>query len=216
MMEEHHISVTRRARYFSLGTVNEQLKQVWFVCHGYGQLASDFLKNFEVLANGHRLIIAPEGLSRFYLRGFTGRVGTSWMTREDRLNEIRDYVDYLNAVYNEICKSFDSAGVKIFVLGFSQGTATAWRWVCQGSAKTDHLILWAGFVPPELELAKSQRLFRRCGLTLIIGKHDELGNEQAIIEQERTLKENQIPFKLLRFDGGHELDSQLLSELAKG
>ena len=36
--------------------------------------------------------MAPEGLSRFYLEGFSGKVGATWMTREDRLNDIDNYL----------------------------------------------------------------------------------------------------------------------------
>ena len=116
-MQENHIKVARTARYFQLGEVGKTIKQVWFVCHGYGQLAGYFLKHFESLANGERLIVAPEGLSRFYLNGFNGRIGASWMTREDRLNDIKDYVIFLDAVYQQIFEQVDRSSVKVSVFG---------------------------------------------------------------------------------------------------
>ena len=65
-MEKHHLKVSRTARYFTLGELNEQTKNVWFVCHGYGQLAEYFIRNFEAINDGENLIVAPEALSRFY------------------------------------------------------------------------------------------------------------------------------------------------------
>ena len=42
-MQEHHLSVERTARYYTLGSLDGP-RDVWFVCHGYGQLAARFLK----------------------------------------------------------------------------------------------------------------------------------------------------------------------------
>ena len=82
-MQEHHFSTPRTARYYTLDPA-EAVREVWFVLHGYGQLAGAFLRHFERLQDGARLFIAPEALSRYYLPGHQ-RVGASWMTREDRL-----------------------------------------------------------------------------------------------------------------------------------
>ncbi len=66
-MQEHHISVTRTARYYTLGEISRGVAEVWFVCHGYGQLAERFIRHFAALDDGTRLVVAPEALGRFYL-----------------------------------------------------------------------------------------------------------------------------------------------------
>ena len=102
MSDERHITVRRTARYFTLGPADGSPRQVWFVLHGYGQLASQFVRVFEPLDDGTRLIVAPEALNRFYLVGVDTMpaadrpVGATWMTREDRDNEIEDYIAYLD------------------------------------------------------------------------------------------------------------------------
>src|SRR5712691_5295634 len=112
-MREHQIAVTRTARYYTLGKPGPRTQAVWFVLHGYGQLAERFLHHFEPLDDGSRLIVAPEGLSRFYLGDPAERpsperkVGASWMTREDRLAEIGDYVRYCDAVYAHVLQGLD-------------------------------------------------------------------------------------------------------------
>ena len=63
-MEHHHIEVTKTARYFTLGPTGEGLGEIWYVCHGYRQLAGRFIRRFARLNDGSRRIIAPEGLSR--------------------------------------------------------------------------------------------------------------------------------------------------------
>src|SRR5207245_4750618 len=75
ILQEHHLAVAKTARYYSLGEPGPATRQLWYVCHGYGQLAGRFLRHFEPLDDGSRVIIAPEGLSRFYLRSEERRVG---------------------------------------------------------------------------------------------------------------------------------------------
>ena len=137
-MQEHFLTTPRTARYFTLGAP-ASAREFWFACHGYGQLASRFLERFRGIEAEGRCIIAPEGLSRFYLTESSTerRAGASWMTREDRLHEIDDYVRYLDA----LCSAIGAARGAITALGFSQGTATVCRWAALGSARIDRLIL---------------------------------------------------------------------------
>jgi len=65
-MQEHSFPTSRSARYFTLGAP-ANARAMWFVCHGYGQLASRFSSAFRPLDGEGRCIVAPEGLSRFYL-----------------------------------------------------------------------------------------------------------------------------------------------------
>src|SRR4029077_14123970 len=165
-MQEHHISVMRTARYFTLGD-RSGVAEVWFACHGYGQLAARFLEKLRVLDDGRRLLVAPEGLSRFYLTESPTerRVGASWMTREDRLYEIDDYVRYLDGLYAHLAPRT----ARVTALGFSQGTATVCRWTALGSSRVDRLIVWGGEVPPDLDLKR----LRVPSLTLVYGTRDE-------------------------------------------
>ena len=97
----HNIETSRTARYYSLGSF-EAVNELWICLHGYAHRAELFIENFRPIATDGLFIIAPEGLSRFYTRGFCGTVGASWMTREDRENEIKDYVVYLEKLYKEV------------------------------------------------------------------------------------------------------------------
>src|ERR671916_364026 len=126
MIEEKHISVTRTARYYTLGAPVMAPREIWFACHGYGQLAGYFARHFEAIDDGTRLIVVPEALSRFYFgdprasRGIDSIVGATWMTREDREREIEDHVGYLDALYASIRRRRGRARAHVTVLGFSQ------------------------------------------------------------------------------------------------
>ena len=205
-MREHHFSTSRSARYFTLGAP-EHAADLWFVCHGYGQLAVRFLERFHPLEAEGRCIVAPEGLSRFYLTESPTerRVGASWMTREDRLHEIDDYVRYLDGVYAKIVLR----NARVTVLGFSQGTATACRWTALGSSRVDRLIVWGGEVPPDLDLKR----LRLPSLTLVYGTRDEFFTPKIIAATESRLREHKIPYELVPFEGGHEIDEATLRRL---
>lgn len=205
---EKRIQITKTARYFKLGTVSPKTKRLWIVLHGYGQLANYFIKHFEALPNPDTCVIAPEGLSRFYLGSNWERVGASWMTKENRLDEIEDYVQFLDAICAEnFAQSLEQP--EIVLLGFSQGTATAWRWLLKGKYKVSHLILWAGTIGQENPELLAQKL-GDCSFHLVIGDKDEyVSLEEA--ERRKADLEKRIPsLKFWQFKGGHRIDGETL------
>src|SRR5579862_113588 len=139
MIQENHITVQKTARYYTLGEMDGNTKQVWIVLHGFRQNAAGFLQDFQPLLKPGIFFIAPEGLNRFYLDGYAGKVGATWMTKEDRLNEIKDYIHYLDSLY----RHFNLVSFKgvITALGFSQGASTLTRWVNAGNCKIDNAIV---------------------------------------------------------------------------
>ena len=215
---EHHLAVTRTARYHTLGDQSAAPREVWFVLHGHAQLSQFFIRHFAVLDDGTRLIVAPEGLNRFYLEG-TGshasaksRVGATWMTREDRLADIADNVAYLDRLYQHVFASVDRANVRVVVLGFSQGVATACRWLCQGAARADLVVLWAGPMPVDLEASAAAPL-RATRVVRVIGSADGLAD--ALPLETSLVERLGIQAELIRFEGGHQLDAGVLKSLAK-
>lgn len=192
--------------------MNEGTRHVWFVLHGYGQLAEYFIRKFEHISDGQTYIVAPEALSRFYLNGNSGRVGASWMTREERLTEIEDYVAYLDSMYKTVFQHHSPNNVRVTVLGFSQGTATACRWITQGTLRYDRLILWAGyFANGILDVIDPDRL-PTSDTYFVYGNEDEFLNQldpKAYLAKLKT----DLPFlKVLEYDGGHAIDAEILSK----
>lgn len=212
-MIQKNIIIPKTARYFVLGEPTEQIEEIWFVCHGYGQLANYFIKKFEVLNNGKNLIVAPEALHRFYWKDFNGKVGASWMTKVDRVDEITDYINYLDLVYEEVLLSFKNKKVRINVLGFSQATATVCRWLANKKPAIDQLILWAGFFPHDLDFENDKNYFNTIKPTVLIGKKDEFYNSEDIEKHKITMKEKEFVFDVIHFDGKHEIPEDILLQL---
>lgn len=213
-MQEHNIKVTRTARFSQLGSFSQTTEQVWMVCHGYGQLAPYFLRHFVPVHDQGRVIVAPEGLSRFYLQGFSGRVGASWMTREDRLHEIDDYIAYLDAVWDRVIGNDANASFEAVALGFSQGTATAARWAARGRIRVDRLILWAEGMPPDLDDRDLERL-RNLEIVQVVGNSDPFANKESLSRQKEFFEQHDLQVRLVRFDGGHELHSETLKNVSR-
>ncbi|RSK34517.1 alpha/beta hydrolase [Hymenobacter metallilatus] len=215
--QEQHLAVTRTARYYQLGELSAATRRVWFVVHGYGQLAAYFIRHFAVLTatDPTLVVIAPEGLSRFYLQGTGGRVGATWMTKDDRLTEIADYVAYLNQLA-ELLLPQAAAEVDITVLGFSQGAATVGRWLAQATFRPAHLVLWAGAFPPDMELPAATQLLRQLPITLVCGTEDEFITEASLGQQQQFLEQLGASPRLIRFPGRHALHAPTLVQLANG
>jgi predicted esterase len=214
-MQQKNIIVPKTGRYFILGEPSEKIEQVWFVCHGYAQLANYFIQNFKSLDDGKNLIIAPEGLHRFYWKEFSGRVAASWMTREDRENDIADNANYLDLVYSEVLSQFKGRKIKINVLGFSQGTATVCRWIANKKAHADNLVIWAGSFPADLNFEKDNLVFNSMNNFIVVGDADEFIDEEEVKKQEQFLKDKGIEYELIRFKGKHEIDQSVLLQLQK-
>jgi len=83
MIKSHTRKVQKSAHFYTLGNIDASVDQLWIACHGYGQAASKFIEGFECIATPNRLIVCPEGLSRFYWDNKNNIVGSSWMTRKD-------------------------------------------------------------------------------------------------------------------------------------
>jgi len=211
-MLEHRLVTTRRARFYTIGG-GPTLSEAWIVLHGLGQLGAVFIKYFQSIARPDRLVVAPEALNRHYMSDASGRtrdakVGATWMTREDRDNEIADYVDFLDAVWRET-----SAGAsQVTVLGFSQGVATAARWVSLGHARVDRLVAWAGQLPPDVDPSVYAKLTG--GVTLVTGTTDEYASWIAEGNDEARLTAAGIRPQVVTFEGGHRMDRLTLDQIA--
>lgn len=217
-MRENHIEVTRTARYLTLGSAGPETSQVWFCCHGYRQLAGRFLRRFQALDDGACHVVAPEGLSRFYVDRASGphgpehRVGASWMTREDRLNEIADYVRYLDSLAALVLPNVD--GARRIVLGFSQGVHTVSRWVASGGIRPNRLVLWGAYFPSDLDMDAAARALEGVSLTLVRGHEDAAVSDAMEAREVARLEEWGIDYEVDTHPGGHDIDEALLKRIA--
>jgi predicted esterase len=210
MMKIKSIQTSRTARYILSTEPSEEIKNLWIVCHGYGQSALGFLNYFKPIFSKETLVVAPEGLSKFYWDGFDGKVVSSWMTKENRENEINDYVNFIENVVNEI-KLKLKVDTKYNALGFSQGTATIARWANCTKTTLNSIHIHSGLLPEDIFNSWKKKQLPK--LNFHIGDNDPFIKETEILKLKSKLNNHDINFDLSIFKGRHSIESNYLKSL---
>lgn len=216
--EAHGFVTPRTARFWTAGPPPAEAVGTLYVLHGYGQLAEFFVRKFQHAADEGWHIVAPEGGHRFYLKGTSGRVGASWMTKEDRLSDIADYVAFLDALRAQI-DGGEPRGRQV-LLGFSQGVATAMRWLALGQRPIHSwhgVVAHSGVLPPDLPKGE-QAFVDAPRLHLIAGTEDpyisdaESGFRSSMQEWlDCGGQAQQVTHHT--FSGGHTVDADAVQEV---
>ena len=113
-----------------------------------------------------------------------------------------------------VLAGMDRSRTRVCVLGFSQGAAAAARWLGYGSVRAERLILWGGEIPPDLPPGTQRERFARLDLTLVAGTRDQFITSKILERERQQLEAHAIPFQVVRYEGGHEIDEAVLRQLA--
>lgn len=211
-MHHHKLKVERTAHYHTLGEANVNTRRLIIACHGQGQRSQFFIRRFDVLDDGETLVIAPEALSKYYLNGFGGKVGASWMTSEDRLDEIADYANYLQQLLDHYLPLLNE-DVTITLLGFSQGGATIFRWAMEKFPAVDRFILFGSMIPEDLDYRPYLDYFNSKKLVWIYGTSDQFLTQERLEFNRSVFEKNNLNFEEITFDGKHEVKREVLKAL---
>lgn len=167
-------------------------------CHGYGEGAASILDALRRLPSAERFhIAAVEAPHPFYTK--SGRVVRSWMTREDREQAIEDNIRYVATVIAELRRRAPTGA--LFIAGFSQGVAMAWRAAVRCGFPVAGLIALAGDVPPDVANLAPPSL---PPVLLGRGTGDAWYDERKMQADLETLDRLGADVKTCVFEGGHE------------
>ena len=207
-MKKHFLPVTKTARYFTHGNLDNHTKFIWIIIHGYAQTADSFLSSFESLGSEH-FVIAPEGLNKFYSRGFSGSPVASWMTSLEREHEIIDYTNYLNSLVNSLnLATFTQA--KTIVLGFSQGVSTQTRFIASSDFKFDYSVMIAGEIGKEFQENLPEKLANLKSLYLV-GDQENILKPETVESHHILFKNANCTFKI--FEGKHIVNLHAIDKI---
>jgi len=212
MYQHHKFKVERTAQYSTIGNANKNTTRLVIACHGQGQLAKHFVRRFDVLDDGKTFIVAPEGLSKYYLKNMQGDVGASWMTKEDRLDEISDYANYLQQLYDHFVLMLADE-VEIILFGFSQGGATIFRWAMEKFPKVDAFILFGSMLPEDLDYHPHLDFFNSKKLIWMYGTEDQFLTPPRLEFARKVITKSQLNFEELTFEGKHVVPREVVKRL---
>jgi predicted esterase len=201
------INISKPAKIITHG--NKQANYYWLACHGYGELVRFFINKFTELGDEH-FVVAPEGLNRFYLNGFSGRVGANWMTKEDREQDINTNNQYLAQVYN----TYPFQEKTLFAFGFSQGTETLSRWLVNQKIAPKAIILWGNGLPEDLS-NECNLLWKDTKIYFVIGSNDNFITPERLALKKGLFDKHQLDYELVSYEGEHKIIPSLLTQLAK-
>ena len=210
MSQTHWVPVAQEQRVETLGTLSDETKHVWVGLHGYGQLVQFFARHFRSLVSEERAFVFPQGPHKFYLNGVHGRVGASWMTKDERLVDIDNQRKYLGSVFQWIKQQAPKA--TIHCVGFSQGVATIMRCIGHENVQPHSLLAWAGSWPPDLDEMNRATLeklrFKAC-----FGTQDEyITTEKQQEMQGYYLEKYNFEPLVSVYEGGHSFDAEKLAQ----
>jgi predicted esterase len=219
---EHHLVTVRTARYFTTGASVSDTRHVWFVLHGYAQLAQRFLRHFNGIVPEGTRIVAPEALSRFYLelpradRRHMERVGAAWMTREDRESDIADTRAWLDSLYRSVMDEIVNATGRaptVTVLAFSQSVAITMRWLAGGTVHPSRVIMWAGSLATDVDADAFRAGLHGAEIVLVAGDRDQFMTEKARHTIRSQWDALGVSVREVLYDGVHEIDPTTLATL---
>ncbi|MEM9721831.1 MAG: alpha/beta hydrolase [Bacteroidota bacterium] len=208
------ISFSVEAPYYTYGSLNPDTEAIWIVCHGLGQQAKYFMRRFDSLSPKTHFLIAPQGLSRYYMHDKYEKVGASWMTREFREMEIQNQGEYLDEIIRKELGSEPWGKYRFHLMGFSQGVATISRWAVSRKIPFFQLILWAGGFPHEITEDLTPQLSANAEVWTVVGNEDPFLTEERMETELKRLNEifgNHVKYHL--FEGKHEVQREVLQTL---
>lgn len=211
-MEKKQIRFDCEAPYYKVGTIGHTTKAIWMIFHGYGQLAEQFMHRFSIMNPEQHIMIFPQGLSKFYLKGIDNQVGASWMTAHDREYDIQNYLAYLREIYQSEVLPYSSQ-YAFNVLGFSQGAHTASRWIYREHIAYDKLILWGANLAHEINAETVTSYFSGGRNIFVIGDQDRYIDDASLEKLQQRYNNMGMKYELIRYQGGHDIYPDVLEQL---
>jgi predicted esterase len=213
VFQSKNITVPKTARYWLGEDQSGTAHTIILLLHGYGMSALSCIEQFNGLGRDGVLLVAPEGLSRFYRKGFDGEVVASWMTREDRLNEINDQIIYLDRVLDEVVLKQAPLAHKVVVVGYSQGVATGARWIKYREGKgIQTFVAYAGDIPAEIiEMGWPDTV----KVVQVFSETDEFIPSAKFHDQASKLQASAFNVVRLKYNGGHAILQEAVSMISE-
>lgn len=211
-IKTEYIQIAKSARYSTYGKLGAKTKYFWFLLHGSKMRCEQMLFKFSSFDPETHFVVAPEGLSRFYLNGFGGEVVSSWMTSRDRLLEIEDMSNYLSLLYQKFTAQLPVKTKKV-IFGFSQGGTMMFRWLHQNLIEHDHLLAYSCWLPEDINLKESKSNLYSNLIHYTYGRQDQYLTQERMQALKDIVTSNDLFFQFSPYEGDHRVSRKQLELL---
>ena len=101
----------------------------------------------------------------------------------------------------------------MYLLGFSQGAATASRWAVNSSLSFDGLVLWGGY--PDHEITARVASKRLSGRRIVVahGSDDHLVTPDELSKLKGFMASRRIEAEYWQYDGGHAVQPKQFQDM---
>ncbi len=212
MNESHTLKIEKSVEVITQGNP-DNAKHIWVSVHGYGQQAQFFQKHFQALAEQGHYVVVPNAINEFYWEGYTGKVGSNWMTSYRRELAIQDQLEYGNRLFSHFVKPYMKGDVKLHLFGFSQGAYTASRWATMTHMHPDSLVCFAGRPADDVLMSEHSEKLKNTRLAMAWGDKDEFISPEAIRKIEQMDWFKALNVKQFPFQGEHKVYPEVLTQL---
>lgn len=175
--------------------------------HGYGQSCKGFIKHFKSFRDKNIITVAPQGMNQFYWKN--GRPGFSWMTSYMREYTMRDNLVYITQLYELMKDEYNIDEEKVFLLGFSQGVAMAFRFSSTGHVHPRGVIACGGDLPPDVH--ENLDSITPYPALVIHGTRDKTVPQEKGLECIEALKGNGFPVEKFFHNEGHVIPDETIN-----
>jgi predicted esterase len=206
------IDLQLTAAYETYGMLSDTTETIIMAFHGYGELVRYFIRKFDFLDEAKHYVIAPQGLSKFYMNKHT-RVGASWMTKENRELDLKNQLHYIQTVFETETKGVNWNNKKLIIFGFSQGAATVSRWAATHKIPFDKLIVCGGQLGYELTAADFDFVKTDAQTIALLGDNDQFYNGDNVQKMKDGFKTVFPKGEFQIFEGKHEVLRAVLEDI---
>ena len=210
----HHVETAVSGRVLVRAALGGPPVGVLVGFHGYAENADIHLERLTTIPGTDRWMLASvEGLNRFY-RGRSDVTVASWMTRQDRDRAIAANIAFVDRAVDHVRReaALGVAPAPLFVAGFSQGGAMAFRAAVRGSHEAAGVIAVGADVPPEL---LSATVTRFPPVLLVRGARDDWYTQAKLDADLAALTLRGAHVSALVADAGHEWTSEISTAVGR-
>lgn len=171
--------------------------------HGYGQKCKGFARWLRPLREHGILVAVPQGPHQIYMQLEPKKVGFNWLTIYEKERSIGDFLGYMKRLVDHLCEHECIDRSRIFVLGFSQGAAMAYRLAVSDVLPVRGVIACGADLPADVIERLSER--EPFDVLLVHGDNDPIVPVSKSEVAEGELQRDGFRPERYRHDEGHTI-----------